>query len=90
MTKNIRFPEVSMRQAIVTRFLGPTDYRGARVKASADAGSVTLSWDDSLDVADNHRAAALALVAKLEWSGEWIGGSMPVTSSHAYCFVQVM
>jgi hypothetical protein len=35
----------SMRQAIVTRYLGATDYRGARVKATAYAGSVTLPWD---------------------------------------------
>jgi ribosome-binding protein aMBF1 (putative translation factor) len=31
-----------MRQAIKTKYLGPSNVRGARVKASSDAGSVTL------------------------------------------------
>lgn len=31
-----------MKQAIVTKFLGPTNYRGSRVKATCQAGSVTI------------------------------------------------
>jgi hypothetical protein len=63
------------RQAIVTRYTGPTNTRGSRVIASCDAGRVTVSWDHALDVAGNHEAACLALVAKLEWSGSWLGGA---------------
>lgn len=43
-----------MFQAITTRFLGPTNFRGSRVKATADAGSVTLSWDYALGIDQNH------------------------------------
>lgn len=32
-----------MRQAISTKYIGPTNYRSARVKASCEAGSVTVS-----------------------------------------------
>jgi hypothetical protein len=69
-----------MRQAIVTKFHGPTDHRGARVKATADAGSITLPWDHALWVEDNHRTAAIALARKLGWcerEDQWVGGSTP-------------
>ncbi len=63
-----------MRQAIYTKFLGPTNSRGSRVKAFADAGSVTVSWNHALNATENHRAAAMALAAKFGWSGTWVGG----------------
>lgn len=54
-------------QAIITKYLGPTDTRGSRIKATAAAGSVTLSYDCALDSDGNHRAAAEALCVKLGW-----------------------
>jgi hypothetical protein len=83
-----------MTQAIVTRFISPTNTRDSRVKATADAGSVTLHWDHALNVEDNHRRAAMALVEKLGWQeqagtrhGPWVGGGMP--NHGGYCFVQM-
>lgn len=66
-----------MRQAIETKYFGPTNHRGARVKASAQAGSVTIPWDDALDVVANHAAAARALIRKYDWQehGKWFGGA---------------
>lgn len=65
-------------QAIQTRYFGPTNVRGSRVKASAQAGSIMLDWDDALDSDANHCAAALALARKLNWTyGTWHGGGMP-------------
>lgn len=66
-----------MRQAIQTKFIAPTNARGARIKAAADAGSVIVSWDYSLGVTDNHHKAAMALADKLDWAGNWVGGSLP-------------
>jgi len=66
-----------MRQAITTKWLAPTNSRGSRVKASAAAGSVTVQWDYALNVDANHMAAARALVEKMGWGGQWVGGSMP-------------
>lgn len=64
-----------MRQSISTRYIGPTNYRGSRVKARSSSGlSLILSWDDAIGVDDNHRAAAHALAVKLKWSGRWIAG----------------
>ena len=69
-----------MRQAIETKFLGPTNLRGARVKATAQAGSVIISWDDALGVDENHYAAAMALANKYGWNSKgvkWYGGGSP-------------
>lgn len=62
-------------QAIRTVKLNPTDRSGARVKATAAAGSVTLPWDHSLrhDLEANHRLAAEALVAKFNWDADGYG-----------------
>ncbi len=73
-----------MRQAIVTKYLGPTNHRGARVKATAYASSVTLPWDDALDVDHNHHAAAHALARKLGWKGQWRCGGMPRNDGNCY------
>ena len=64
-------------RAIITRHLGPTEHRGSRVKASAGkAGAITVSWDYSLPDNEraNHRAAALALMAKLGWDYKLVSG----------------
>jgi len=66
-----------MPQAIVTKYLGPSNVRGSRVKATAQAGSLTLNWDDALNAGDNHRIAAHALARKFKWSGAWVGGGLP-------------
>lgn len=68
-------------KAITTKFLGPANVRGARVKAVAADGdrsppSVTLPWDHSLNAYSNHEAAAKALVVKMGWRGTWRGGSV--------------
>jgi len=73
------------RQAITTKYLGAGNVRGSRVKATADAGSVTLSWDDALDSYANHSAAAIALANKFGWGGVWYGGGLP--SNNGYVFV---
>lgn len=73
-----------MRQAIETKWLGPTNYRGARVKASAQAGSITLPWDHTKDVADNHIAAAQALAAKYGWEGSYVGGAKADDTGYAF------
>lgn len=75
-------------QAIRTRYLGPTNYRGSRIKASAQAGSVTVSYDYALNIDGNHKAAAQALVDKLDWGYSFSSGVLPcgdwchVLSSH--------
>jgi outer membrane phospholipase A len=68
-------------QTITTKYLCPTNVKGARTKATAEAGSVTLGWDHSQDARGNHIAACAALCAKLGWTtptyGKTICGQNP-------------
>jgi hypothetical protein len=73
-------------QAIITKYVGPTTHRGARVIAKCDAGKVFWSWDHALGVEENHDAAALMLMNKLGWQGPVNSGSLP-RSMGGYVFV---
>jgi hypothetical protein len=51
---------------ITTRYIGPTDHKPSRVKATAGSGrTITLAWDHALNETENHAAAAAALAGKL-------------------------
>ena len=77
-----------MRQAIVTKYLGPTNHKPGRVKATCEAGSITVSWDHALGVADNHYAACVVLTKKLGWPGTWQGGGLPNNAGYAFVHVR--
>jgi hypothetical protein len=81
-------------QAIVTKYLNPTDTKGARIKATCDAGYVTVPFDYAGTEEQTHASAAMALVRKLGWQDHgagmgniWTAGSLPNQSG--YCFVLV-
>jgi hypothetical protein len=63
-----------VRAGIVTRFLGPTNHRPARVAVSdnyhGDVRRIHVSWDDDLNPAQNHAAAARAWLAKFNPDAE--------------------
>jgi hypothetical protein len=56
-------------QAIRTRYVGPTNVKGSRIIAKCEAASVRVSYDDGLNVEENHRAAMLALRERMGWNG---------------------
>jgi hypothetical protein len=59
-----------MSKAITTTFHGPTNTRGSRYSAKdSDGNRVTVPADHALRVEDNHKRAALALCAKMQWQG---------------------
>lgn len=63
-----------MTTAIKTKFFGPGNVRGARIKATTMASksvSVTVGYDHRLSSEGNHIAAAKLLATKLEWRGQW-------------------
>lgn len=68
----------SYRVAIATKFLGPTNSRGSKIKAHrADdpKTSVTVDYDHGLGSFDNHAAAIQALIEKLGWTDtNWVTG----------------
>ena len=70
--------------AIQTKYLGPTNYRGSRIKAyTCNGHSLTIAYDYSLDDKDLYAKAAIALCKKLGWSGSIIGGG----TKEGYTFV---
>jgi hypothetical protein len=84
----LRYRKGNEMQAIQTKYLGPTNGHGARIKATCQAKSITLSWDHALNATDNHTLAAKALATKMGWNyGLWVGGSLP-DGKHD-CFVCV-
>lgn len=74
-------------QAIITKYLPPTSFKGSRIKAAAAAGSIIVHIDHALNIEDNHAAAAEALAGKFKWRGNWFMGGLPDDSG--YCFVCV-
>jgi hypothetical protein len=75
------------RQAIVTRYKGPTDASGSRIVASCEARRMIIPYDHSLDIQGNHAAAALTLFQALGWHERHdlvMGGT-----KDGYVFVQV-
>mgnify|MGYP001766509437 CR=1 FL=1 len=76
-------------QAIQTRYIGPTNTRGSRIRAWCAAGSIVIPFPyeaDSQQAA--HRIAAEALQHRLGWTGDnygqLLGGCLP---SGDYAFV---
>jgi len=60
-----------MLQTIQTKYLGPTNSRGSRVKAYCQAGSITVGWLYDLESKENHKRAVLELIKKLDWA-DWV------------------
>lgn len=76
------------KQAIVTRYMGCTNHKPARVCAVSGNGRnrLTISYDDGLDTPHAHFKAAQALAAKLGWVGEMVRGAIP--NGYAFVFVE--
>lgn len=63
--------------AIVTRYHGATNTRGARYSAKADGRVVYVSIDHALSEEENHRQAAVKLCRQCVWDEDrFFGGSM--------------
>lgn len=84
-----------MRQAIVTKYLGPTNHRGSRILVKAQAGRMTVPWDHALDSDDNHTAAAYQYAKAKGWIGQeahaqrWAlaGGGLPDGTGNCYVLI---
>lgn len=76
-------------QAITTKFHGPTNIRGSRISATAEAGRITLSWDSAKNPEANHLAAAVAFAQKFGCKGRIVGGDLPRANPAHMAFVFV-
>lgn len=79
-----------MRQAIITKYFGPTDHKGSRIKATCATGSIIIPYAYNLNTFENHEAAALELKEKFGWINNdttLIAATMP--KDDGYCFTQI-
>lgn len=68
-------PQERYYRAITTKYFGPGNVRGSRIKASdGDGHSVTISLPDELRIEEAHRLAAEKLAEKMNWPGRLVGG----------------
>ncbi len=77
-----------MKQAIITKYIGPKVTKAARIRAFAFAGVRFFPYKHELSVMQNHELAAEKFMAAMAWDQAdcIIGcGSMPDDSG--YCFV---
>ena len=71
-------------KGIITKYIGPTNYRGSRIKATdTDGNSITISYDHSLNHDQAYLKAAIALCNKMKWKTNLIGGGI----QNGYVFV---
>lgn len=63
-------------QAIQTKYIGPTNTKGSRIKAECQAKSIIVEWDYSLDIDENHTIAAKKLCELLEWDCSMCSGQL--------------
>ncbi len=74
-------------QAITVKYIGPSNTKPSRLKATAANGhSVTVPYSLPDETADwqGYNRAALALCEKLGWTGEMIAGAI---DNGAYVYV---
>jgi len=66
-------------QAICTKYIGPTNFKGSRIKAYCESGlSVTIPNPDKELMEDSHRVAVAVFLEKFGWPGtalEWRPGA---------------
>ena len=65
-------------KAILVRYCGPTDTRGAIMRSDdGDGNRFEMPYRGSRDSAWNHRTAARGLCRQMGWKGRLVGGSRP-------------
>lgn len=79
---------------ITTKYLGPTDFKGARISVTADTwGSPTrmiVSYDYELSAVENHTKPAQQMAKRLGWSGVWQLADHPDRKRCGYVFVRIV
>ena len=74
-------------RAIITKYKGPTTFKGGRIIASSEKARFTLPYPHELNVRQAHRAAAVGLCKKMDWGNcdKLVGGGMD--KGYAFVFV---
>ena len=85
-------------QTIMTKYMAPTNWRGAFIKAVQSGWSsdsikqlekVTMAYDYALTSDENHRRAAQLLALRLNWTGTYVSGSLGALGDYDKVFVRI-
>lgn len=72
-------------KAIVTKYHGPTNVKGARMSASdMDGKRVIRSYRHDMNSEDNHKYIAQELCIKMKWSGTLYMGAIKGGYAHVF------
>ena len=72
-------------QAITTKYMGPTNHRPSRIKATSCGGkTITNAYDGELSTEANHQAAAISLLDSIGWRQEMVGGTLSADGRMAW------
>lgn len=66
-----------MFQAMTTKYFGPTNHRGARIRVKAQVGTAFFPWDYALNSTQNHTKAMRLFAQKQAWNADFHVGSLP-------------
>lgn len=75
--------------AIHTRYLGPTNSKGSRIKALCRGLSATVPLDHALDLVARHEVAARAVADKLGWHDSELALAGESLDERGYVFVAI-
>lgn len=75
-----------IRQAIVTKYRGPTNTKPSKIIATSASGlRISMPYRHDLTTDDAHRLAAQALADKYGWTGDMVAGGLK--DGYAFVFV---
>ena len=69
---------MTIYQAIETKYIGPANTKGGRIKAECWGGNTTISYPHELNSDEAHKAAAQALIEKMTALALKHGGSRSI------------
>jgi hypothetical protein len=74
-------------KAIRTKFIPATNTKPARISATAEGGHrIVISYDSEGTQEEAHAKAAIALCAKLGWTGKLVAGGLD--DCYVFCFAK--
>jgi hypothetical protein len=80
-----------MHYCITTKYLGPTNTKGARVVARSVKGKRVVPYDSALSARENHHAAAAELAYVNDWltyadtaTAQLDGATLPTEDGYAF------
>ena len=82
--------QANIRQAIRTRYHGPTNIKGSRISAKCEAKTIFIEYDDALNIDENHIAAAAKLTMAMGWVGKNYGTTVAGVFDRDYYHVMVI